>query len=78
VQTEYGPLRVVTPTQSIMDCLAAYVRWRDNQSLDQAVLVAGSQRIDWHALREWARNDGIDASVVENLERRVKRGDLDG
>ena len=49
--TDFGPLRVVTPTQSIMDWLAAYVHWNDRQALDQAIMVARRQRIDWNALR---------------------------
>ena len=73
VQTDYGPLRVVTPTQSIMDRLAAYVHWHDNQSLDQGVMVASRQQIDWPALKEWAQHDGIDASVIEGLRSRVER-----
>jgi hypothetical protein len=73
VQTNYGPLRVVTPTQSIMDRLAAYVHWHDHQSLDQAVMVASRQEIDWPALHEWAQHDGIAASVIEGLRSRVER-----
>ena len=36
VATEYGPLRIVSPTQIVMDRVAAYAHWRDRQSLDQA------------------------------------------
>lgn len=31
LQTDHGPLRIVTPTQSVMDRLAAYSAWKDHQ-----------------------------------------------
>jgi hypothetical protein len=70
LQTQFGPLRIVTPTQSVMDRLAAYVAWHDNQAFDQAVLVAGRQPIDWPALRKWSEGEGLHAEVVERLRRR--------
>jgi len=74
VQTDFGPVRIVTPTQIVMDRVAAYVHWNDNQSLDQAVMVARRQDVDWQALREWAERDRIDPGVIDKLRRRI-RGD---
>lgn len=71
LQTAFGPLRIVTPTQSVMDRLAAYIHWNDNQSFDQAVLVARKQSIDWDALREWARREGVGSRLVDRLQRWV-------
>ena len=69
LQTGFGPLRVVTPTQSVMDRLAAYVHWSDRQALDQAIVVARRQHVDWSALEEWARREAVDAVVVERVRR---------
>jgi len=69
LQTDFGPLRVVTPTQSIMDRLAAYVHWSDRQALDQAIMVARRQRIDWSALEAWARREAGDASLIDRLRQ---------
>jgi len=69
LQTDYGPLRVVTPTQSIMDRLAAYVHWSDRQALDQAIMVARRQRIAWNALEEWARREAVDARLFDKVRR---------
>jgi hypothetical protein len=69
LQTDYGPLRVVTPTQSIMDRLAAYVHWNDRQALDQAIMVARRQRIAWNALEEWARREAVDARLFDKVRR---------
>ncbi len=71
LDTPFGPLRVVTPTQCVMDRLAAYSHWSDRQSLDQAVMVARHQDVDWSALKEWASGEGMDAAVVERLKRRA-------
>lgn len=74
LQTGFGPLRVVTPTQSIMDRLAAYVHWSDRQALDQAIMVARRQPVDWNALDEWARREGVDAEVVDRVRRSSGQG----
>ena len=74
LDTDYGPLRIVTPTQIVMDRIAAYVYWHDNQSLDQAIMVANRQLIDWTALRAWAERDSLDAAVIDELRRRVDQG----
>jgi hypothetical protein len=74
LQTDFGPLRVVTPTQSIMDRLAAYVHWNDRQALDQAIMVARRQRIDWDALEQWARSEAVDAKLIDKVRRFSRAG----
>ncbi|MDE0007238.1 MAG: hypothetical protein OXS50_03055 [Gammaproteobacteria bacterium] len=69
LHTPYGPLRIVTPTHIIMDRLAAYKHWKDEQSWDQAVWVAERQHIDWPAPERWAHDEGIDAVAVHRLRR---------
>ncbi len=73
MQMEYGPIRIVTPTQSVMDRLSAYVHWNDNQAFDQAVMVARRQPIIWHELSEWARREGMDDDFVDGFKRRVEK-----
>ena len=55
VETESGKIRVITPTQSVMDRLIAAASWQDAQSLEQAELVARhqSERIDWQRIDDW-------------------------
>ena len=74
LQTDFGPLRVVTPTQSIMDRLAAYVHWSDRQALDQAIMVARRQPVDWNALDEWARREAVDTTVIDRVRRSSGKG----
>ena len=58
IERPVGKLRIITPTQSVMDRLAATYAWKDPQSLDQAILVAANQDIDWEVLRGWFANEG--------------------
>lgn len=71
LETRFGPLRVVTPTQSVMDRLAAFVHWKDRQSLDQAIMVARKQSIDWAAVNEWAAREGADSEIVDRVRSRA-------
>jgi len=43
LKTQYGSLRIITPTQCVMDRLAWYAHGNDLQARDQAVLVAARQ-----------------------------------
>ena len=58
IELPAGTLRIVTPTQSVMDRLAAAIAWNDAQSREQAILVAANQEIDWEELRTWFANEG--------------------
>lgn len=58
IELPAGTLRIVTPTQSAMDRLAAAFAWKDAQSREQAILVAANQDIDWEELRRWFVNEG--------------------
>lgn len=57
-RTAAGTIRLLTPTQCVMDRLAAYFHWNDLQSLDQAVMVASSQEISLAKLDAWAKREG--------------------
>ena len=71
LQTVFGPIRIVTPTQSVMDRLAPYVTWNDNQAFDQAVMIARRHSLDWSALQEWAEREGMDPKVIDRLRKRA-------
>jgi len=40
-----GVLRLLSPTDSVKDRLAAYFHWKDRQSLEQAMLVAAGHSV---------------------------------
>ena len=72
LETRYGPLRVITPTQSVMDRLAAHWYHHDPQCWEQAVLVAKSRHVDWTEIYAWARAEGRDEEEIDRL--RIKAG----
>jgi hypothetical protein len=68
-----GTLRIVTPTQSVMDRLAAAIAWKDAQSREQAILVAANNEIEWGELRVWFKNEGESDAAFERFRAAVKR-----
>lgn len=80
LKTRFGNLRIITPTHSIMDRLIAAASWHEAQSLEQAILVAASQKdnINWTELDLWVVREGIanDREVIEfykQIDRRRPR-----
>jgi hypothetical protein len=69
-----GPLsiEILTPTQCVMDRLAAFYHWRDRQALDQAVAVTSSQDVDLDVVRCWSTSEGHDEHYEEFL-RTIRR-----
>ena len=67
LETPAGLLRVITPTQSVMDRLAAAFAWGDAQSREQALMVARQQTIDWSELRRWFLDEGLTESDYQGF-----------
>ena len=53
-----GVIQIVTPTQCVMDRLAAFYHWNDPQGLEQAVAVATSREVDVEAVKDWSEREG--------------------
>ena len=51
-------LNLLTPTQCVMDRLAAFYHWDDIQSLAQAILVAALHDVDMENIAEWSIQEG--------------------
>ena len=50
-----GTLRLLTPTDCVKDCLAAFYHWNDRQGLDQAVWVAQAQSVNLENVKHWSK-----------------------
>ena len=48
-------LRLLTPTDSVRDRLAAFYFWNDLQALEQALMVARDNDIDLDLVKKWSR-----------------------
>jgi len=62
-------LRLLSPTQCVMDRLAAFYYWRDRQSLDQALLVASNHPIKIKTVENWSKSEGEENKFNEFLEK---------
>ncbi len=58
VEMETGRIRVISPTDSVKDRLAAFYYWGDRQCLEQAVLVTKSVSIDLGSIKAWSIREG--------------------
>lgn len=52
-------LKLLSPTQCVMDRLAAFYHWKDRQSLEQAIMVAQSHPIKISAIKVWSEKEGM-------------------
>jgi hypothetical protein len=62
-------LNILTPTQCVMDRLAAFYHWDDQQALAQAVLVADLHQVNIESIRDWSEEEG----KTEQLARFLKQ-----
>jgi hypothetical protein len=74
IKTKMGTLILMTPTDSVKDRLAAYYHWNDQQALEQAVMVAESQKTDFHEIQRWSEQEGHSEKHRQFLERLRKVG----
>jgi hypothetical protein len=51
-------LRLLTPTDSVRDRLAAFFFWNDLQALEQALMVARGNPIDLVVIEKWSKKEG--------------------
>jgi hypothetical protein len=47
-------LRLLSPTDCARDRLAAYYYWDDRQSLEQAIMVARDQKVNFSEIKRWS------------------------
>lgn len=60
-------LKLLSPSQSVMDRLAAYFFWKDRQALDQAIWIAQEHPIQVQQVRSWAKKEGQEEPFKEFL-----------
>ncbi len=76
-RTRAGTFRSLTPTDCVLDRLAAYYFWDDEQAFEQAVLVARRRRVDLTEVRRWTKSEeaaaGRAGQYAAKLERYAKR-----
>lgn len=58
LEFETGKLTILSPTDCIKDRLLSYFYWEDLQCLNQAIMVARDNKIEFQELERWARKEG--------------------
>ena len=53
-----GTIQLYEPTHSVMDRLAAFYHWKDEQGLKQAVLVALNRQVRMGEIERWSAGEG--------------------
>lgn len=70
-------LKLLSPTQCVMDRLAAFYHWKDRQSLEQAVMVTLSQPVTLSKVEKWSISEGMkdkyDIFINTVTERKAER-----
>ncbi len=67
VKSKYGSVRIITPTQCVMDRLAWFKHGNDPQARDQAIMVAKRNQINWDEVYSWSKKEGISAEEIEAI-----------
>jgi len=62
-------LRLLTPTDSVRDRLAAFYFWNDLQALEQALMVARNNPVDLDVIGKWSKREGTSAKFRIFRER---------
>jgi hypothetical protein len=70
--TAHGTLRILTPTDCVMDRLAWYYHADDEQGLEQAVAVAATHEVDLDRIEAWSRRERA-GDKLERFRARIRR-----
>jgi hypothetical protein len=65
LETPYGLLTLLTPTDCVKDRLAAYIHWKDHQALEQALMVAVRHKINMGSVETWAKQEEGHSAFLE-------------
>lgn len=73
-RTSAGVLRLLRPTECVMDRLSWYIHSADTQCLEQALRVADLHAVDLERIEQWARNEGqLGTERFREFDRRLRQ-----
>ena len=64
-RSKLGTIELFTPTQSVMDRLAAFYHWNDRQALKQALMVAKKHKIGLKKIKHWSISESMENKFIE-------------
>jgi len=65
-------LKLLTPTDSVKDRLAAFYFWNDRQAFEQAKLIQAYNEVDFEEIRKWSELEG-ELEKFKYFMEKVKR-----
>ncbi len=68
-RTPLGTLRLLAPTECVMDRLAGFYHWNDQQCLEQALSVAHRHAIDLERVERWSKAERSEAKFRAFTDR---------
>ena len=71
-----GTLKIISPTDSVKDRLAAYYFWADRQALQQAILIArANTNVNLPEIQRWSQKEGKydEFSKIKSLLQRQEQ-----
>jgi len=71
-----GNLRLLSPTDCVKDRLAAFYHWKDQQSLEQAILIARDHNIDIEEVGRWSANEGFAEVFEKKVSKRLSEKEV--
>jgi hypothetical protein len=72
LDTSFGQVELLTPTDCVKDRLASFFHWNDYQALEQAILVLQDQKVDLKEVRRWAKAENH-LDKFEEFAKAVKK-----
>ena len=73
IRNKYGRLHLLRPIDSVKDRLAAFYHWKDRQSLEQAVMICATKKINIKEIEKWSKAEGA-IEAFQDFRKRL-RGD---
>ncbi|MFP3855323.1 MAG: hypothetical protein ACLFWD_13625 [Anaerolineales bacterium] len=64
-----GSIRIISPTDSVKDRLAAFYHWGDRQGLKQAIHIANQHEVDLDDVHDWSKEEGHAEKFIEFSRR---------
>lgn len=75
IEVDKMTLKLLTPTDSVKDRLAAFYFWNDRQAFEQAKLIQAYNEVDLEEIRKWSEIEGeLDKFnyFIEKTKREIK------
>ncbi len=66
-------IKLLSPTQSVMDRLVRYIAWKDIQGLDQAQWICEKHPITLERIYSWSKNEGASKDQIDTIKARLEK-----